>query len=276
MSTIPGTILLKRGEEANLPTLAAGEPAFTTDSHKLFVGDGSTNHEIGGTGGTVTSIDVSGGTTGLTFSGGPVTSSGTITMAGTLAVANGGTGATSLTAYNVLVGNGTSAVAAVAPSTAGHVLTDNGASANPSFRALPTDSNGYDEAALNTNLDSSPDTWTDTGAEFTAPSTGDYLVAATVRYGLGLSSGMAAIRCRLYNFTDSAVVTGSEFQPVQVDDTVKRLGTSSHTFVAALTSGKNYRLQAVAADLVSASLTGADVTSDSDGRTAISYVKLSD
>jgi hypothetical protein len=42
--------------------------------------------------GTVTSVDVSGGTTGLTTSGGPVTSSGTITIAGTLAVANGGTG----------------------------------------------------------------------------------------------------------------------------------------------------------------------------------------
>lgn len=39
-------------------------------------------------GGTVTSVDVSGGTTGLTFSGGPVTSSGTITMAGNLALAS--------------------------------------------------------------------------------------------------------------------------------------------------------------------------------------------
>ena len=44
--------------------------------------------------GTVTSVDASGGTTGLTFSGGPVTSSGTLTLAGTLAIANGGTGAT--------------------------------------------------------------------------------------------------------------------------------------------------------------------------------------
>lgn len=44
--------------------------------------------------GTVTSVDASGGTTGLTFSGGPVTTSGTLTMAGTLAVANGGTGST--------------------------------------------------------------------------------------------------------------------------------------------------------------------------------------
>ena len=48
-----------------------------------------------GTGdGTVTSVDVSGGTTGLTTSGGPVTASGTITLAGTLNVANGGTGST--------------------------------------------------------------------------------------------------------------------------------------------------------------------------------------
>jgi hypothetical protein len=60
----------------------------------------------------VTSIDVSGGTTGLTTSGGPVTTSGTITLAGTLNVANGGTGATTLTSGYLLKGNGTSAVSA--------------------------------------------------------------------------------------------------------------------------------------------------------------------
>ena len=49
--------------------------------------------------GTVTSVDVSGGTTGLTFSGGPITAAGVITMAGVLDVANGGTGTTSLTGY---------------------------------------------------------------------------------------------------------------------------------------------------------------------------------
>ena len=54
--------------------------------------------------GTVTSIDVSGGTTGLTFSGGPITAAGVITMAGILDVANGGTGTISLTGY--IKGNG--------------------------------------------------------------------------------------------------------------------------------------------------------------------------
>jgi len=44
--------------------------------------------------GSVTSVDVSGGTTGLTATGGPITTSGTITLGGTLDVDNGGTGAT--------------------------------------------------------------------------------------------------------------------------------------------------------------------------------------
>jgi hypothetical protein len=52
--------------------------------------------------GTVTSVALSGGTTGLTTSGGPVTTDGTITLGGTLAVANGGTG----TANGSITGTG--------------------------------------------------------------------------------------------------------------------------------------------------------------------------
>lgn len=47
-------------------------------------------------------------------------------ISGTLPVANGGTGATTLTANNVLLGNGTSALLAVAPGTTGNLLTSNG------------------------------------------------------------------------------------------------------------------------------------------------------
>lgn len=46
-------------------------------------------------GGTVTSVAASGGTTGLSFTGSPITTTGTLTLAGTLAIASGGTGATS-------------------------------------------------------------------------------------------------------------------------------------------------------------------------------------
>jgi hypothetical protein len=57
--------------------------------------------------GTVTSISGSGGTTGLTLTGGPITSSGTLTLGGTLAIANGGTGATTDSAARTALGLGT-------------------------------------------------------------------------------------------------------------------------------------------------------------------------
>jgi len=88
--------LLPSGTNGQVLTLAAGLPAWVS---------------VAGTG-TVTSIDVSGGTTGLTTSGGPVTGSGTITLAGTLAIANGGTGATTDSAARTALGLGTMAVQA--------------------------------------------------------------------------------------------------------------------------------------------------------------------
>lgn len=60
-----------------------------------------------GTGtGSVTSVAVSPGTTGLTVSGSPITTSGTITLGGTLALANGGTGATTAAAARTALGLG--------------------------------------------------------------------------------------------------------------------------------------------------------------------------
>ena len=73
-------------------TLTAGTGVTITN------GSGAITIAFSGPGaGSVTSVDVSGGTTGLTTSGGPITGSGTITLAGTLAVANGGTGVTTST-----------------------------------------------------------------------------------------------------------------------------------------------------------------------------------
>lgn len=63
-------------------------------------------------------------------------------VAGTLPVGNGGTGAATLTLNNVLLGNGTSAVQTVAPSTAGNVLTSVGgtwASAAPPVAGVNAD-----------------------------------------------------------------------------------------------------------------------------------------
>lgn len=82
----------------------------------------------GGGGGTVTSVAAT-VPSFLSVTGSPITTAGTLAIAysGTaLPVANGGTGATSLTANNVILGNGTSAVQVVAPGTNGNVLTSNG------------------------------------------------------------------------------------------------------------------------------------------------------
>ena len=70
--------------------------------------------------GTGTSVGVNIG------SGKTLTVNGSFAGSAILGVAQGGTGAASLTANNVILGNGTSAVQVVAPGTNGNVLTSNG------------------------------------------------------------------------------------------------------------------------------------------------------
>jgi hypothetical protein len=70
--------------------------------------------------GTGTSVGVNIG------SGKTLTVNGSFAGSAILGVAQGGTGAASLTANNVILGNGTSAVQLVAPGTNGNVLTSNG------------------------------------------------------------------------------------------------------------------------------------------------------
>lgn len=86
----------------------------------VLTSNGTTATWAASTGG-VTSF--SAGTTGFTPSTG---TTGAITLAGTLGVANGGTGLTTLTANNVILGNGASNPTFVAPGTNGNVLTSNG------------------------------------------------------------------------------------------------------------------------------------------------------
>jgi hypothetical protein len=76
--------------------------------------------------GTVTSIAVSGGTTGLTTSGGPITTNGTITLAGTLAVANGGTSQTTYATGDILYASATNTLTKRTIGTTGQVLTVSG------------------------------------------------------------------------------------------------------------------------------------------------------
>jgi hypothetical protein len=77
-------------------------------------------------GGTVTSVAFSAGTTGLTVTGSPITTSGTITLAGTLITSNGGTGLTSYTAGDLVYYATGTALSKLAIGTANRVLTSSG------------------------------------------------------------------------------------------------------------------------------------------------------
>jgi len=93
--------------------------------------------------GTSVGMNIGAGKT-LTI-GGTITLNGTFNGSAAVGVANGGTGATSLTANNVILGNGTSAVQVVAPGTNGNVLTSNGTTWVSSTPAA-----GFSAAADNT------------------------------------------------------------------------------------------------------------------------------
>ena len=94
--------------------------------------------------GTVTSIDVSGGTTGLTTSGGPVTTVGTITIGGTLIPANGGTGISSYAVGDLLFANTTTSLDKLTVGSNGYLLASNGtapAYVNPTTVTIGTATN---------------------------------------------------------------------------------------------------------------------------------------
>jgi hypothetical protein len=81
--------------------------------------------------------------------------SGSAITTGTVGVSVGGTGANTLTANNVILGNGTSAVQFVAPGSTGNVLTSNGTTWTSAAAG---------GGQLVTNLFTSPGTWTNPGS----------------------------------------------------------------------------------------------------------------
>lgn len=88
---------------------------------------------ISGGGGGVSSVDVSGGTTGLSFTGGPITTSGTITAGGLLIPANGGTGLNTYAVGDIIYATSSSALARLADVATGNVLISGGVGVAPSW-----------------------------------------------------------------------------------------------------------------------------------------------
>lgn len=127
-----GTVALARGGTGSGTASGARVnllPSYLGNGGKaLALNAGATDVEwvpLAGTG-TVTSVDVSGGTTGLTTSGGPITAAGTITIAGTLAPTSGGTGITGFSVGDLLFANTTTQLDRLAVGVAGYLLYSNG------------------------------------------------------------------------------------------------------------------------------------------------------
>jgi hypothetical protein len=96
-SAVAGTGISVSGATGAVTITNAGVTSLIAGSNiTISASTGAITISSSNPGGTVTSVDASGGTTGMTFTGGPITSSGTLTLGGTLAVANGGTGATTV------------------------------------------------------------------------------------------------------------------------------------------------------------------------------------
>tara|TARA_R110002020_G_scaffold261749_1_gene476088 strand:+ start:5735 stop:8026 length:2292 start_codon:yes stop_codon:yes gene_type:complete len=141
--TASGTLAVDYAGTDNVILAAADGTAVTVVAgDRLLVSDASDNNAkyvnisqitsaIGG--GTVTSVDGSGGSTGLTLTGGAITTSGTLTLGGLLATGSGGTGLTSYTTGDILYASNSSTLAKLAIGSAGQVLKVN--SGLPSWQA---------------------------------------------------------------------------------------------------------------------------------------------
>lgn len=127
-------LLLAFSATAQLPTLTTGTKVKVVKNDETWlttIGDIATLITAGS--GTVTSVDVSGGSTGLSTSGGPITTSGTITLAGTLDADNGGTGQSSYAVGDILYASTTSALSKLADVATGNALISGGVNTAPSW-----------------------------------------------------------------------------------------------------------------------------------------------
>jgi len=145
-------------------TVVAGDRLLVSDAsdnNAKYVNISQITSAIGG--GTVTSVDGSGGSTGLTLTGGAITTSGTLTLGGLLATGSGGTGLTSFTTGDILYASNSSTLAKLAIGSAGQVLKVN--SGLPSWQA---DSNSGGTVTSITNAaDSGTGTAITTSGTFT-------------------------------------------------------------------------------------------------------------
>ena len=193
-------------------------------------------------------------------------------------VTDGGLGVSTLAAHGVVIGNGTSAVNVTSAGTANQVLTSNGASADPTFQALPGATFGSSTlaSAYVFSLPASVGTYFDTGLSVTLPSAGTYWISYTCRGQLQASVGTDAfINCKMYNSTDSVDVPNSvtflAYQRVAI--VPNAIDTASIAFPITVSGSKTIKLYASLNN--GTTFTYGAIDSDTSGYTIMAYHKIS-
>lgn len=181
-----------------------------------------------------------------------------------VAPAQGGTGATTLTAHGVVLGNGTSAVGVTGPGTSGQVLTSNGASADPTFQTITAGSGAPDvivrdeQTSGTAGANSAATTWNTrvlntvvrnvatiaalSSNQVTLPA-GTYYVTGRAPAGGG---NVFKHKLRLYNVTDSAAaIIGSSAYTGGGDGSTSFAGVTDAVIqgVVTIASSKAFRLE---------------------------------
>ncbi len=193
-------------------------------------------------------------------------------LTGQVPVANGGTNKASWTVGSIPVATAGTTIGEIAPGTANHVLTSNGTGAAPTMQALPTASSGTSTLGSAFAL-TSTDTYQDTGLSVSLPSSGTYLLTAQVKATLVSTTGAPYATCRLFNVTAGAVVANSEL--------LVAFGTATSTYYIntatqsrTLTVGAASTIRLECARRQASAWSVSEISSDVDGRTAVTYVKL--
>ncbi len=204
------------------------------------MGDQNSNN-VAITGGTITGITdlaiADGGTGASTAAAAPfalkgsnsdITALSGLTTA--LSIGQGGTGATSLSAGNVLLGNGTSSIQAVAPGTSGNVLTSNGSTwTSAAISGGVTSLNGQTGNITNTTFGNIGNTATLLLFSTSTFKTND-TVSGSILYYPTTATYQASVGLITSQFSSTSVYTsvGSNVGSENATPTQKVLGNTGH------------------------------------------------
>jgi len=232
MSTLKADTLTTKSDNTNISITGAGTGKVALGDGTLIFpdADGSANQPIitngsaalsfatlpiagGGTGSTSTTYcDLTANVTGTM----PVANGGTgatsttycdltANVTGTMPVANGGTGATTLTANSALLGNGTSALQAIAPGSSGNVLTSDGST----WASTAASGGGAWTLITSTDVSGDPGPSEIVYTDLDSTAYQNYILAWQ---GISNSSGAGAITLRISTNNGTSYDTGDNYR----------------------------------------------------------------